>query len=161
MIRKIKKDDFSELKKLLREFMIDYNKKKVLKGIQSDFMQYKDIDTYISKIAKEYCNEKSSSKALYVYEENNRLLGYIYGEVRKNTDRTLSVVGCIEDRFVSEESRNKKIGTQLWDKMIKFFKSKHVQILKLEVFAQNKSTYKLYKNMGFEVLDMTLLKRLK
>ena len=160
MIRKIKKDDFSKFKELLREFMIDYNQKKVLKGIQSDFMHYKDIDKYIPRIAKEYCNLKSSQKAIYVYEKNDKLLGYIYGEVCKNTDRTLSAVGHIEDWFVSKESRGKLIGKQLWDKMIHYFKDKNVQILKLEVFSQNKNTYELYKKMGFESLDITLLKRL-
>lgn len=160
MIRKIKKDDFSQFKKLSREFMIDYNKNEILKGIQSDFMQYKDLDTYIPRIAKKCCSLKSSQKAIYVYEENDKLLGYIYGEVCKNPDRTLSIVGHVEDWFVSKGSRGKKIGMQLWDKMMDYFRSKHVQIIKLEVFAQNKNAYKLYKKMRFEALDIVLLKRL-
>lgn len=140
--------------------MINYNEKKVLKGIQSDFMEYKDIDKYIHSIAKIYCNMKSSQKVIYVYEDNDKLLGYIYGEVYKDTNKKLSIIGHVEDWFVSKENRGKKIGKQLWDKMIDYFKSKNVQTIKLEVFAQNKDTYKLYKKMGFESLDIVLIKRL-
>lgn len=161
MIRKIKKDDFPKIKKLLKEFMIDYNQNKVLKGIQFDFMQYKDIDKYIPRIAKKFCDLKSSQKVIYVYEENDKLLGYIYGEIYKDRNKKLSIIGHIEDWFVSKESRGKKIGKQLWNKMINYFKSKNVQTIKLEVFAQNKSSLDLYKKMGFEFLDIVLLKRLK
>ena len=147
--------------KLLREFMVDYNAKQVFNGVQSDYMQYKNIERIISSGGKRYSNTKSPKKAAFVYEENNKLLGYICGEIKTDTEKTVFPIGYIDDWFVSKKYRGKKIGKQLWDQMIVFFKEHHVKIIRLEVFNQNKSAYKLYEKMGFKPLETVLLKHLK
>lgn len=161
MIRKIQKLDYTEMTKLIREFMIDYNAKRVFKGIQSDYMKYKDIEARISKGVKACCNNKSPKKAVFVFEENNKLLAYISGEIKIDNKKIISSVGYIEDWFVSKKYRGKKIGTQLYNKMIEFFKEHGVKIITLGVFNQNKTSYKLYEKMGFKPLDTTLLKRIR
>jgi len=161
MIRKIQKSDYVEMIKLIREFMVGYNAKRVFKGVQADYMKYKDIEALVSKGAKTYCYNKSPKKAAFVFEENDKLLAYISGEVKTDNRKIVSPVGYIEDWFVSKKYRGKKIGTQLYDQMIKFFKEHDVRIIILGVFNQNETSYKLYEKMGFKPLDTTLLKRLK
>jgi len=147
--------------KLIREFMIDYNAKRVFKGIQSDYMEYKDIDTLISKGAKTYCHNKSPKKITFVFEESHKLLAYISGEIRTDNEKIISPAGYIDDWFVSKKYRGKKIGIQLYNQMLKFFKEHSVKIITLGVFNQNKASCKLYEKMGFKPLETTLLKRLK
>ncbi len=161
MIRKIQKSDYLEMTRLLREFMEDYNAKQVFKGIQSDYMKYKDIGAQISKGAKTYCQNKSPKKTTLVFEENNKLLGYISGEIKTDNKKIMSSIGYIDDWFVSKKYRGQKIGKRLYNQMIKFFKEHAIKIIMLGVFNQNKATYKLYEKMGFKPLDTTLLKRLK
>lgn len=144
MIRKPKKSDFHEMMELTKEFMIDYNRKIVLKGIQKDFMRYKDMKKIMHKYVRNFLNLKSSKKCIYVYEENNKLLGYIYGEIYKNNDKALSVIGNVEEWFVSKKYRSNKIGKKLWDKMMSFFKKNNVKIVKVEIFTQNKKTLNIY-----------------
>lgn len=147
--------------KLIREFMVDYNAKQVFKGIQSDYMEYKNVEDLVSKGAKIYCHNKSPKKTAFVFEKNNKLLGYISGEIKSDNRKIIPSVGHIDDWFVSKKYRGKKIGTQLYNQMIKFFKEHSIKIITLGVFNQNKNTYKLYEKMGFKPLDTTLLKRLK
>ena len=161
MIRKVQKSDYAEMTKLIREFMIDYNAKKVFRGIQSDFMKYKDIETLISKGAETFCNNKSPKKIIFVFEEGNKLLAYISGEIKVDNRKIISSVGYIDDWFVSKKYRGKKIGTQLYNQMLKFFKEHGIKIITLGVFNQNKASYKLYEKMGFKPLDTTLLKRIR
>ena len=42
--------------------MVDYNAKKVFRGMQSDYMEYKDIESIIDKGAKIYCHNISPKK---------------------------------------------------------------------------------------------------
>ena len=160
MVRKASRNDIAQLKKLLREFMVDYNRKKVLKGLQYDYMQFKNIDKVIAKTAKKYCNFKSKKKKVFVYEKKGKLLGYIFGEVYKNNDRIITNIGHVEEWFVSKKYRGQNIGKELWNKLMIFFKDNNVQVIKLEVFSQNKPAFRLYKNMGFKTLDKTLIKKL-
>lgn len=161
MIRKIQKSDYAEMVKLIREFMVDYNAKRVFKGVQSDYMKYKDIESLIAKGAKTYCYNKSPKKTVFVFEDDHKLLAYISGEIRTNNEKIVSPIGYIDDWFVSRKYRGKKIGTQLYNQMIKFFREQGVKIIMLEVFNQNKTSYRLYEKMGFKPLYSTLLKRLR
>ena len=161
MIRKIQKSDYTEMANLIREFMVDYNAKKVFRGMQSDYMEYKDIESIIDKGAKIYCHNISPKKTAFVFEENHKLLAYISGEIKTDDRKTMSSVGYIEDWFVSKKYRGKRIGTLLYNQMLKFFKEHDVKIITLSVFNQNKPSYRLYEKMGFKPLDTTLLKRIR
>ncbi len=161
MIRRIQRADYTEMVKLIKEFMVDYNAKWVFKGVQSDYMKYKDVSTLISKGAKKDCYNKSTKRVIFVFEENHKLLAYISGEIRTDKEKTISPVGHIDDWFVSKKYRGKKIGTQLYNQMMRFFKEHGAKIVTLGVFNQNKAVYKLYEKMGFQPLETTMLKRLR
>jgi len=160
MIRKANKNDYVELAWLLKEYMVDYHRKKILKGIQHKFMEYKNIDKAISDFSRQYCTARQRDKFTFVYEKDRKLIGFIFGEVQRDKEKSIPTVGFIEDWFVTEGFRNQKIGKQLWGKAMEFFELKKVEVVKLEAFSQNKQILKMYKKMGFEPLYTTLIKRI-
>lgn len=79
----------------------------------------------------------------YVYEENNKIYGYI-------------VIDIIYDRceiiyiFVDTERRNQKIGTKLINYVIEMLKKQKCVNITLEVNKENTYAIKLYKKVGFK-----------
>lgn len=160
MIRRLKRSDYDQLVELIKEFYLDYDRNHVLRGFQSKFEEYVDPQKYIEHEAESYIDIKSSQQAIYVYEEDDKLMGYIYGYVNKNSKKPVSMVGFVEGWFVSKEYRGKQIGKALWERLMDFFKSKQCQAVELEVYSQNTESFELYKKLGFKTHVISLLKRM-
>ncbi len=158
MIRRLQRKDYDQLELLIKEFYMDYNPK-FLKGIQSEFEEYVDMDNEVTKMTTKYIGFKSSQKAIFVDAEGDTLRGYIYCYVYSDAKKPIKVVGFVEEWFVSKKYRGMNIGKQLWDRAMTFFKPKQIQAIELEVYSQNKNSSELYKKLGFKDLFTVMVKR--
>jgi ribosomal protein S18 acetylase RimI-like enzyme len=155
-IRKIKQSDRGELFKLFLEFEDYYQKQKVFSGFT------KKIEKYINKkkALMEFTNKYIQDKKIiaYVAEQNNKLIGFIGGEVKEYPTKILNKEGVIEELFVSNKFRNQKIGKKLFEKLVKEFKEKGCKYLGIEVFSKNKKTIDIYHNLGFQDYSINMKK---
>lgn len=87
-------------------------------------------------------SERPFSKRLE-YKEANLSIGFLdYSLIYDRIE--------IDNINVLEEYRNKKIGTQLLEHLIKISKEKEVKNITLEVRKSNKVARHLYKKIGFK-----------
>lgn len=95
------------------------------------------------EIKELFKDTQSPYRKYYVYEENNKIYGYI-------------VIDIIYDRceivyiFVDTERRNQKIGTKLINYVIEMLKKQKCFNITLEVNKENTYAIKLYKQHGFK-----------
>ena len=86
-------------------------------------------------------NKREFSKRLE-YVDNNTLMGYLdYSLIYDRIE--------IDNIFVYEEHRNKKIGTKLMEYLIEMAKCNQIINITLEVRQSNKIAIHLYEKMGF------------
>ncbi len=83
---------------------------------------------------------------LYVYEENEKIVGFLmYTELEETID--------ISNIYVEEEYRHKKIASNLLDTMISKMKDT-VKLITLEVRKDNEPAISLYQKFGFEIMHI-------
>jgi ribosomal protein S18 acetylase RimI-like enzyme len=87
-------------------------------------------------------------------------VGYITGNINERKSRVFDKEGYIEDWFVEENDQGKGVGRKLMEELIKEFKNKGVNYLKLGVYAGNDKIIQMYRLMGFIDSDLALVKRL-
>lgn len=92
-----------------------------------------------------------SPDTFLVIEENNLIIGYIIGVVRKRSE------GHIVSIAVDPSYRCKGYGSKLMLELIKRFKSSKVKIIKLEVDSKNNIAKKFYERFGF--IPVGIIKR--
>lgn len=84
-----------------------------------------------------------SPDTFLVIEENNLVVGYIIGIVKKKSE------GHIISVAIDPSYRHKGYGSKLMLELIKYFKSSGVKIIKLEVDSKNNIAKKFYEYFGF------------
>jgi ribosomal protein S18 acetylase RimI-like enzyme len=87
--------------------------------------------------------------AIFVAEDNGKLIGYIYGQIINKPKMKLGRIGVIEDWFVEEKYRRRMTGEMLWDKLIAWFRDKKCNRLELDVYPTNKKAIKIYHRLEF------------
>jgi len=88
---------------------------------------------------------KDKYAKVYVYEENNQILGFIHITALYETIDIINVV-------VDKNHRRKKVASILIDYMISDANHK-VEIITLEVAVDNKKAISLYEKFGFEIMN--------
>ncbi len=145
-IRRVLEEDRKELQKLITEFYVD-NKKTYSKTLQ-DFEEYTDDKKVVEETVNKYLLDKKY--ILFVAEESNVLLGYICGLIiQKPPHKKLDKEGYIQDWFVSIPYRRKKIGMDLFNKLLNQFKKESCTHIGLDTFAENKDSIAIYEKLGF------------
>lgn len=157
IIRKAIDKDKKQLMQLLTGFYIDHKQKTFSKKLQS-FEEYKDKNNVIEATAIDYLSDKKY--LVYVAEQNNELLGYIYGEVKHKLHKKLDKEGYIQDWFVKEGYRNKNIGRMLFEALVNNFKKLRCTHLATDTFVENKIAMAIYHQFGFEDKLLTMIKKL-
>ena len=83
---------------------------------------------------------------LYVYEENEKIVGFLmYTELEETID--------VSNIYVKEEHRHKKIASNLLDTMISTMKDT-IKLITLEVRKDNEPAISLYQKFGFEIMHI-------
>lgn len=109
-----------------------------------------DID---KKILKAEIEEGNKDNAIYIAEEGDQQLGFIFLEVGTDYYHP-EPHGHIADIIVSPDARGKGIGKMLMSKAEEWTKENGYSLLTLNVFNDNDKARSLYSSLGFKP-DMT------
>ena len=156
IIRKLRKSDKVELFRLFVEFENYYQSQKVFSEVTHEVEKYIDTKKAMMRFANKYINNKKV--IAYVAERDNKLIGFIVGDIRKHPTKVLNKEGFIEELFVSNDFRKQKIGKTLFDTLVKEFKKQGCTHLGLDSFSDNKTTIDIYHKLGFQDYAITMKK---
>lgn len=159
IIRKLAKEDKAGLKQLLYKFYVE-DIKRFSKKVQKR-EEYKDDRETIEKTADEYLNEDKKKFITYVAKEDNKLIGYIRGEIKEKAHKkNYYKEGYVQDWFVDPVYQGRKIGKELFNKLVEDFKKLGCTHIALDALAENKKALDIYHQMGFEDKGLILIKDL-
>ncbi len=121
---------------------------------------FKDgMTKYNREELKEIMND--DNKPIFVYEENNKVLGYGFCQLiildsllHPNVIKTL----YIDDICVDEASRGKHIGKLIFEYIINYARSINCYNVTLNVWEGNDSAKKFYESLGMMVEKTTMEK---
>lgn len=156
-IRRVLEKDREELQKLVAEFYVD-NKKTYSKTLQ-DFEEYTDNKKVVEETVSKYLSDKKY--LLFVAEKDGVLLGYICGLIiYKPPHKKLNKEGYVQDWFINVPYREKKIGMQLFNKLLDEFKNEGCTHIGLDTFAENKNSIMIYEKLGFYKRLVSFIKKI-
>jgi ribosomal protein S18 acetylase RimI-like enzyme len=158
IIRKASIDDKHSLVQLLEKFWEYYEENNILSKELLKIEKFKNRGETLEKAAEKYISNKNFYT--FVAEVDNKVVGYITGNINERKSRVFDKEGYIEDWFVEENDQGKGVGRKLMEELIKEFKNKGVNYLKLGVYAGNDKIIQMYRLMGFIDSDLALVKRL-
>ncbi len=149
-VREANQKDFEELLELILKCTIyhhDLDKKmmgtnKLIRGSVQELRKKE------SKELNE--NLKKSDTKILVAIIENKLVGFIILSFPAKNANIKSKRGEIDDFFVLEEYRKKKVGKMLFEKAFSLFKSKKVKLISLDVSSNNYPALKFYEKFCFK-----------
>jgi len=159
-IRTLRKNDEKQLLDLAIYFFKKEQRGKIASKKLLPLIEYKDYDKHLKEDVKRYMKLNPREAIIFVAEDNKKLIGYIYGRIEKRPIMVLNKCGIIEDWFMKEKYRGKGIGEMLWDKLIRWFKSKKCNCLKTDAYLTNKLAIDIYHKLGFSDEKIAMLRKL-
>jgi ribosomal protein S18 acetylase RimI-like enzyme len=145
MIRKANKEDIRGMIALL------YQVDAVHHGIRPDLFK-SNTPKYNEQELETILND--SSKPIFVYEAENRILGHAFCQITEVKDhRLLRDIKTlyIDDICIDETVRGKHIGTALFEYVRDYAKSIGCYNVTLNVWEGNDSALSFYRKMGMQV----------
>lgn len=145
MIRKANKEDIRGMIALL------YQVDAVHHGIRPDLFK-SNTAKYNEQELETILND--SSKPIFVYEAENRILGHAFCQITEVKDhRLLQDIKTlyIDDICIDETMRGKHIGTALFEYVRDYAKSIECYNVTLNVWEGNDSALSFYRKMGMQV----------
>jgi ribosomal protein S18 acetylase RimI-like enzyme len=145
MIRKANKEDIRGMIALL------YQVNAVHHGIRPDLFK-SNTPKYNEQELETILND--SSKPIFVYEAENRILGHAFCQITEVKDnRLLQDIKTlyIDDICIDETVRGKHIGTALFEYVRDYAKSIGCYNVTLNVWEGNDSALSFYRKMGMQV----------
>ena len=145
MIRKANKEDIRGMIALL------YQVDAVHHGIRPDLFK-SNTPKYNEQELETILND--SSKPIFVYEAENRILGHAFCQIIEVKDhRLLQDIKTlyIDDICIDETVRGKHIGTALFEYVRDYAKSIGCYNVTLNVWEGNDSALSFYRKMGMQV----------
>ncbi len=140
---------------------------KELGNLWTEFMHYsQDVDPVFTPqdeaipiFIKEYLRqamEAENSLVLVALDEGNAI-GYSYSLINEKSnldDR--EKYGCIHDLFITVLYRRKGIGAKMLGEILKWFHSRDIHRIELDVLTQNRAASSFWKKHGFKDFKRTL-----
>ncbi len=143
--------------------MVKFAEEKDLDGILELLKQvnlvHQKIRPDLFKIGTKYTKEdlklilKDESKKIFVYVDNNKVLGHAFINILEETNANLFHIHktiYIDDICVDENARGKHVGKSLYEAVLKYAKELGCYNITLNVWAGNDSAYKFYEKLGFK-----------
>lgn len=99
-----------------------------------------------NKLIENYMKQKNS--IYFIAKIDRKAIGFIHGTIDPDKNG-----GYLQDLYVKEEYRNRKIGTKLLNILNHWFKNKNIVTygLTTDNTNENQSTLNFYKKLGFEI----------
>ncbi|MDP3742105.1 MAG: GNAT family N-acetyltransferase [Candidatus Micrarchaeota archaeon] len=161
IIRKARKSDKGQLLHLQRSFSAEttLNRRMVSKKL-FELLQYHDYEQNLKDDIRKYIATDSKKGICFVAEENEKLIGVIFGLVKNQPKKVLHTLGYVNDWFVLKECRGKGVGKLLWLKMMAWFRKRRCKAVELKVYPNNKSATAVYRKLGLIDTMVTMSKKL-
>ena len=119
----------------------------------------KQYDNFIDEnfVVKNYFKNviKNKNNILLCYEEDEIIKGYIYLKFIENDNKKGYL---IDGLYVDNEYRNKGIATKLIENALNVIKKANVDVVDINVMANNSVAINLYKHFGFNEFRISLRK---
>jgi ribosomal protein S18 acetylase RimI-like enzyme len=90
-----------------------------------------------------------------VAEADDKIIGFVQGEVTRRSDHMPRIVGQISLVYVVKQFRRKGVGTRLMKELCKFFSSSKVKDLAVRYIISNKEAEEFWKKLGFKSILST------
>lgn len=148
IIRKAKIEDLKDVQ-VLRDILFKYEIEKLDNHIT-------DVTWTFSKDGEEDLIYFINEQILYVAEINNKIVGYICGEMLPKKEWNLFQIAEIINLCVKEEYRNMKIGTLLINKFKEVCKEKNIKHISVATLSNN-DAIKFYNKNGFSIHSVQML----
>ncbi len=144
IIRKANYDDVKILNQFLTLLIQD--ERQYDTGIDENFVVTNMYENYI----------EDSNKLLIVAEENNQIVGYLYGIIKPNDDTYKYIIAKLDALYIDNNYRNKGIATSLIEYFKKWAISKNAHKIEVNVWSNNKKAKRLYEKNNFKTVSETL-----
>ena len=141
IIRKAETKDVKELNWLLTLLIRD--EKKYDSSINEDFEVKNMYENYVNDL----------DKCLLVAEDNNIIVGYLYGKIIESDDTSNSNAALLDALYIDHDYRKKGIGNNLIDAFKKWSNNKGVEKILVNVWTNNTIAQKLYEKNGFSTVN--------
>ncbi len=115
-------------------------------GIDENFVVTNMYENYI----------EDSSKLIIVAEENEKIVGYLYGIIKPNDDTYKYIVAKLDALYIDSNFRNKGIATALIEYFKEWAKNQNVNKIEVNVWSKNTKAKKLYEKNAFQTTSETL-----
>jgi GNAT superfamily N-acetyltransferase len=90
-----------------------------------------------------------------------KVVGYSYSLIQAPSNLVKrKKYGCIHDLFVTKDYRRHGIGEKMYGEILKWFHTKGIERVELQVIAKNQMSYSFWKKHGFTVFQNTLFKKI-
>ena len=144
IIRKANYNDTKTLNKFLTLLIKDERQYDL--GIDENFTVTNMYENYI----------EDSNKLLIVAEENDEIVGYLYGIIKPKDATYKYIIAKLEALYIDNNYRNKKIATSLIEYFKKWAISKNANKLEVNVWSNNIKAKSLYEKNNFKTTSETL-----
>ena len=148
-------------KENLVELLVKFHKftQKNLSKNQANFREYTDTGKMSEGEAERFATQENC--IAFVADENDKLVGFIAGEVKEKKNRVYDRAGHIEKWFVKEEYQNHGVGKELFARLVDEFERLRCTHLELDTHWENQKAIQIYESLGFTKRLVTFFKILK
>lgn len=148
-IRKGTKKDFDEYYRMKVEECKEYSK---IRGKKIEIPKKEQVKENFYKILE------MKEGLFLVVEKEKQLIAYLQGLVYKNI---WSNCGYVEQIFTDKRFRKKGTATNLIEYFKKALKKEKIHQILLSVNVKNKTAFRLYKKLGFEITKYEMKMKVK
>ena len=92
---------------------------------------------------------KSEDGLVLVALDSGRVVGYSLSEIRSSRGLELETFGAVDHVAVTASYRRRGIGEEMLSEILKWFQSRNIDRVELEVLAKNQVAYSFWKKHGF------------
>lgn len=151
MIRRAEIKDLPEINHLLEEVLKVHNaiRPDIFKGDGAKYTR----DELINHL-------KEEKKPIYVYVENNKVVGHLFLEIREYESNVIIPYKSVfvDDLCILDTERGKGIGKALMEFAFEYAKSIGAKDVSLNVWNKNEDALKFYEKLGLNIQRFTLEK---
>lgn len=158
IIRKATKKDLEALWKLEQESSIYH--KKIVDSKFVTFLSFginneeKRKTNYFKAVNKDL---KSKNRNILIAEENNKVRGYIWGELHGPNKMKYGYIG---ELAVAKQYKGKGIASKLMATITNWFKGHKAKYIRIDAFTANKNVIEIYKHFGYDPIKLQMIKKL-
>jgi L-amino acid N-acyltransferase YncA len=159
LITPYKPENAPDLLRLLLELHDPYFQKTASAAIRGFNEEHEIAKSYGDYVADINTSDPNVWKAFLAVTSEGKVIGFIIGRIKKDEALIRTTAGVVEDWFVEEEFRGKKMGLKLYQSLESWFKEKGCDHVVSETWAGNELSINAHKQMGFFVSGIIFSKK--